>query len=618
MNYSDPFGIQQSTPLSRTLRRIELRQNMQLNWPEGYYGPDYIASINEIVSTQQNLALIMPSAIAANEGTGMLVVNSGPHRIVIQNAMYTQITDLEPGQTKYLYCIDNTTKGGEWRVTSFGNTTSTADAVALAGPGTAVVAGRIAAAYPVSVTANSTTIEGTDRAKLFVVNAGSATLTLPPYTIGNDFFIGVKNGGSGSVTVVAPAGTIDGYEELVLAPNESAWVCCSGTPAWHTVGFGRSTEFQFTKLVKDISAGGVITLTSAEASNKLMQFIGAPAENVIVIVPSVVGIYYVQDSFSGPFTLTMKTSEGSGVALSPTDRAILYCDGVNVTSAQSAAVGTNVSVIDGSLTTPSINFSADPNTGIYRADVDTFGIASDGKNAAQFKFDKSSIAGKLGVGTADPVAWLHVRSGAAEALRIQGTAAWLSWWNTAGEKRFAFTQIEELTANSITYPLLRDNVEDANGQRAFAINGVNRLVITKDGVSINGVLSSTTGQSFASLASNTFTGVQQIPAERFKYISLGALTAGTRNLDLAAAATYGATLTGVVNFTFSNAPPAGYDQTTYLKLINGANYPPVWPNGTKHPKGIKPVLSAGMDLLAIWFDPDLQAHVVGLVWGDYK
>lgn len=619
MNYSDPFGIQQSTPLTRTLRRIELQKNMQLNWPDGYFGPDYVASINEINPAAIGFAVTMPDAELANEGTGLLMINIGQFRVVIKNYEAVEITDLEPGQAKYLYCVDNNTAGGEWRITSFGSTTHSADAAALAGPGTAAIGGRLAAAHPVSISASNIVLTAADRAKVLVANAGSSTLTLPAYTIGNDFFIGVKNGGSGTVTVVAPAGEIDGYPDLKLAPNESTWICCSGTPDWYTLGFGRSTEFQFTKLVKDISAGGTITLTSAEASNKLMQFIGAPDEDVIVIVPSVVGIYYVQDSFSGPNSMTLKTASGSGVALSATDRAILYCDGVNVVAAQSAAVGTNISIVDGSLTTPSVNFAADPNTGIYRADVDTFGISSNGQNAAMFRYDKSSIAGKLGVGTSDPAAWAHIRSGAAEALRIQGTGATQTFWNTAGDKRFGLIAAGEITESNVTRNELVDSVEGAPGQRHFLIDNVKRLSVTKDGIVVNGNILNQQGQAFfASLAANTFTGVQQLTAERFKFVSMGNLAAGTRNIDLSLAGTFSGVLTGVVNFTFSNKPPEGYDQTVYLKLMNGATYPPVWPNGTKHPKGVKPVLTSGIDLLAIWYDPELQAHVVGLVWPDYK
>lgn len=618
MSYSDPFRNQQSSPLSRTLRKIVLQGNMQLNWPEGYAGVDYIASINLIESLAPNFSVALPPADGANEGTAALFINHGALRIVINDSSGTQLTDLQPGESKYILCVDNTTVTGVWRVTGFGATTSTANAAALAGGGLVALGGRLAAAYPVSTTSSNLTVREEDRAKVFVFNAGSATVTLPSYDIVSNFFIGIKNSGSGTVSIVAPAGTVDGFATFSLAPNESIFVYGSGTPSWYTIGFGRSTEFQFTKLVKDVSAGGTIELSSSEVSNKLLQFIGSPTTDVQIILPSVVGIYFVQNTYASTNSLTIKTASGSGVALDSSSRAILYCDGVNVVAAQSVAVGTNLSVIDGSLNAPSISFAADVNTGLYRADVDTLGIASDGVDAARFHRTVSSINGRLGIGTTAPASQLHVNSGANEAIRVQGTGALSSYWNTGGTARFGYRSQGLNTKNGITYNKISESIE-GEGEYAVSINGVERFTVTKTGIIVNGTVESGNAViPYATLEANTFTGVQQLPAERLKFVSFGSLPAGTKNIDLALAGTFSCSFTGIVNFTFTNKPPAGYDQTVYLKTINGAAFPPVWPVGTRHPRGVKPVLSSGIDLLAIWYDAELQCHVVGLVWPDYK
>lgn len=647
MNYNDPFGIQQSTPLSRTLRLIELQGNLQLYWPEGYFGNDFVASINEVNTYASGFAITLPDAEAANEGTGMLFGNRGAHSFTLKSFDGTVLTTFDPGQIKYLYCVDNSTHAGVWRITSFGMGTHAADAVALAGPGVAAIGGRLTTAYPVTLASSNVVVSESDRAKLFVANAGSLSITLPPYTIGSEFFISAKNSGSGSVTITAPSGTIDGSASLVLAPNESAVIVCSGTPNWYTVGLGRSTEFQFTKLVKDISAGGSFTLTSAEASNKLMQFIGNPASNVTIVVPSVVGIYYVQNSFTGPNTLTLKTASGSGVALSPTDRAILYCDGVNVVAAQSAAVGTNVSVLDGSLVAPAINFSADPNTGIYRADVDTIGLSSNGVEAARFHQTRSSVAGNFGIGTNNPATKLHVFGTASnELVRLQCTNGYIGFWHTNGITRFGFVQAAE---DGPAY-VMNYGTDSTLGRHDFYIAGSHRAGINSTGIfttfniaagqslsasldlnvgrnaavtgnlSVGGNIVNLSGQAiFAGLGSNTFSGPQYAPINRNKILNLGSLFTGVQVIDLSLASTFSATMAGSgVTFSFTNKPPATYDQTVYLRIFNGGTYPPNWPAGTRHPKGIKPVLSTGLDLLAIWYDPWQDNFVVGKVWEDYK
>lgn len=624
--YSDPFNTQQTSPISRALRSILLRNDVSLNWPENYGGQDYIAAINEVTPSQSGWSVTLPSALQANVGTSFIFVNLGSFSFSIKDHTNSVVTSLNAGEMKYFYCSDNTSEEGAWRVTGLGSTTHAADAIALAGSGTKAAGGKLAVAYPVTTVSGDLTLTGDDRAKVIVANAGSVNITLPAYTVGNDFFVTVKNSGSGSVTITAPAGTVDGQPTLVLSPNESSAIHCSGTASWYTVGLGRSTEFQFTKLVKDVTAGGVITLTSAEASNKLMQFIGSPTADVTVVVPSVVGIYYVQNSYSSPNSLTIKTSAGAGIAMSSSDRAILYCDGVNVTSAQSVAVGTNISVVDGSLVSPAINFASDTNTGIYRADADTVGFVSNGQDALLVSSSKIYAKGNVGIGTTTPSGKLHINAGSnIEAIHIQGSGSSIQYWGTANITRYAQTIGDSVTVNGVSIPGLRDYVELINGERAFYINNNRRVAINDSGQTVLGniylsgdVLNLSSQKIFPGFGANTFTGVQQLPSARCKSVSLGVLTGGTQNLDLASASTYSCTVTGVVNFTFSNKPPAGYDQTTYLKITNGKTYPPNWPSGTRFPKGVKPALTAGIDLVGIWYDVELQAHVVGLIWEDYK
>lgn len=632
MNYADPFSVQENTPLSRTLQLISLQADKQLFWPSGYAGVDYLGSINQIAPTANGFSLRLPDATQASIGTGFLVVNTGGFSFTLRNFAGDQLTTVDPGMSKYVYNTNNTTLGGTWRTTLFGQGTSSADAALLSGNGIVEINGTLNAAYPISTSSSDVNITSNDRAKIYIASAGSVTLNVPNHnTLGNNFFFGAHNGGSGTLLIQPVTGdTVDGYTSLSLAPNESVFVFCSGSTQFYTIGYGRSTQFQFTKLVKDITAGGTIALTSAEASNKLMQFIGTPTANIVVNVPSVVGIYYVQNSYSGSYSLTIKTIAGSGVVLGAGDRAILYCDGTNVVSAQSVAVGANISVVDGTLSAPSINFASDTNTGFYHADLETMGVVSNGVEAVRFAFDKSAVIGKLGVGTAVPAVQLHVNAGVAEAFRIQGTGAYQTFYDTAGIVRFSYTsgQAGEL----------RDWV-DGVGIRSFYINSTARLTVTAAGITVNGAVtasnlsgSNTGDQNLApyalnsTLASyailtggNTFVGVQVIPAQRSSVVALGNVS-GSKNIDLATGSTFTATITGATTFTFSNAPPSGQDQTVYLKLTNaGAQVGFV--AGTKFPNGVAAgaaLTAAGRDLLAVWYDSELTSYVVGVVWKDYK
>lgn len=587
--YASPFSIQATTPITRALRTINLRANTVLYWPTGYTGIDYIASINRVVPNVPGLAVTLPRAVLAGLGTALFMFNVGAHAFTVKAADGVVLTTVNPGDAKYLHTIS--TEREEWAVIGFGAGTSAADASQLQGEGIAAIDGKLNAAHPVSTSASNITISASDRAKVKVASAGSISCMLPAAeTVGNNFFFAAHNGGSGTMTIV-PSGaeTIDGLPSLALSPNESVMVFCSGTSKWYTVGYGRSTQFQFTKLVKNVSAGGTFTLTSAESSNKLLQFVGAPSTEVVVNVPSVVGIYYVQNAYTGSVSLTLKTLNGTGVALNNSDRVIVYCDGTNVVSAQSVSVGTNLSIVDGSIAAPAISFAADGDTGIYRSNINRIGFVAGGVEVATFG-STSYVMTKLGVNNNAPTAFVDIKAGANnEALRLGGTGAFASWYDTAGTGRIAYT--------TALAGELRETMEGTN-LRTFYIGATERMRISASGIVV--------------------AGLAEVVNTRHVFLALGNRNSAT-NLDLSVASTFSATATGAISWTFTNTPPANRDQVVFLKLRNGGAFAQTFPVGTDYPGGTQPVLTAsGVDLLSIWYDPELGNYVVGMVYKDYK
>jgi hypothetical protein len=83
-------------------------------------------------------------------------------------------------------------------------------------------------------------------------------------------------------------------------------------------------------LSKDCAGSSDVTLTDSESSNRVQEYTGALTGNINVIVPNDKRRYYVFNNTSGAFTLTVKTSGGTGIAVGQSNRAILYCDGTNV------------------------------------------------------------------------------------------------------------------------------------------------------------------------------------------------------------------------------------------------------------------------------------------------
>jgi hypothetical protein len=85
------------------------------------------------------------------------------------------------------------------------------------------------------------------------------------------------------------------------------------------------------------TTGGTTTLSDTEyADNQArcsaLDFSGSLASNAIIIVPNRSKSWIVRNQCTGGFTLTVKTSAGSGVVVSQGQTVTLWCDGTNVTS----------------------------------------------------------------------------------------------------------------------------------------------------------------------------------------------------------------------------------------------------------------------------------------------
>lgn len=430
-SYTNVFGSDTIPPAGQGYRLITLTDHVALQWPANYEGPDYLADLNHVTASVTGWRITLPPANAESPGRDFIIRNVGLYAFQVNDNKGVPVAVINPGEVKYFYIVDNSTDSGVWSVFTYGTGTSQADASLLKGYGLTITGSSLSTAHPVVITASDVFVAQGDRANVFVFTAGSNTLTLPGVlTVGDNFHLAVRNAGSGTITI-KPSGAdvIDNVSTVTLAPGESVFIFCSGS-TWFTVGYGRSVQFQFTKLVKDITAGGSFTLTSGEAANKLLQFVGTPGSNVTVNVPAIVAVYYVQNSYSGAPTLTVKTASGTGVTLVNNDKVILFCDGVNIVAATPVAGGGGgggggggvINYGDGTAAAPAITFSSDTDTGLYLIAPNTMGVSANGVEVARFGATSSSVVGNFGIGTNSPTAKLDVR-GAGE---LNGNTADLS------------------------------------------------------------------------------------------------------------------------------------------------------------------------------------------------
>jgi len=330
--------------------------------------------------TLDSFTLDMPPANQASVGIDALFRNVGSYSFEVRDYDGATIVTIAAGEAKYIYLTDNATEAGTWGLIAFGVGTSNVDAATLAGFGLKAISNTLNGAIEVNTFASNYTALATDRASTYVWTGGAGTLTLTSaVTLGNDWYMMVRNGGTGTLTI-APSGgdLINGAATIALQPADSCVLCCSGL-AFFTVGLGRNVQFNFTQLTKAVVSGSY-TLTAAEAANTIQKYTGTLTGNVTVVLPQTVQIYYItnQTNGGGPgYQITFTTSGGGSTAIVPaSQQVILLCDSINLLNASTIAAGaSSVSLVDGSVGAPALNFSTETSTGVYRPGSGEFGIA---------------------------------------------------------------------------------------------------------------------------------------------------------------------------------------------------------------------------------------------------
>jgi hypothetical protein len=383
MSYNSPFTGTVIQPTDVSYRAITLTENTQLQWPiNGNATDDYAARIMEVSASSAGLELWMPPANQTSVGNDALIRNVGSYAFTVKDYDGTNtIYSISAGNVEYIYITDNPDEQGTWGKIAFGTGTSSADAATLAGYGLLASGTTLNQSSPVTTFSNSFTATASDRASLYVWTAGAGTLTLPlASSVGNNWFIQARNAGTGLLTVACSGSdTFNSSASVGLQPGDSCLIACSGGD-FYSVGLGKSTQFNFSQLVKTVSSG-TYTLTSSEASNVIQKYVsvGDLTGNVTIIVPPTIQVYYIQNATTGgasAFTVTISTGLGSVAAINPGQQATLICDSQNLVNANTILAGsTSISLINGSVGSPAMNFALETSTGIYRAGTGEFDIS---------------------------------------------------------------------------------------------------------------------------------------------------------------------------------------------------------------------------------------------------
>ena len=398
MTFTSPFTGDVIVPTDVSYQEIALTTNKTLVWPTFATGNDLYASrIIDATANASGRTLTMPAADQVSVGTDCLLNNYGAFDFNVLDNDGGVICTVVAGKAQYIYITDNTSAAGSWGIIAFGSTTSTSNASVLAGLGLVAISTTLNQSHPASSFVTGYTFVANDRAQTKIWSSGAGAVTLPDAsTIGNNWFFLLKNNGTGTLTVSCTgANIIDGSPTKNFAPDESAFIISTGAE-FVTVGYGQSANFIFTALVKPVVTGNYL-ITPSEASNTIQEYVGSLTGNVIAQYPPAVNLYVISNQVTdNGFSLTLTTGVvgGANAIVPPGQQVTLICDGTNFLNANTIQAGaTAISLINGTVGTPALNFGAETSTGIYRPGVGQMNISILGTALAAFSATGVNVTG---------------------------------------------------------------------------------------------------------------------------------------------------------------------------------------------------------------------------------
>ena len=348
-SYSDVFGGANIYPSEISYSSVALTASITLSWPEETSTNVNLATrIMDVTPSAGSFNITLPDANKSGTGNTILFNNKGSYTFTVLNAGGTQVGTIASGQLWQVYLTDNTTANGAWQLLQYGATTSSANASALAGTGIVAVGAVLSQSVPITTFNSNYTAGDTDRARMYNWTGAGGTLVLPdPTAVGDNWFLYLRNSGSGQVAVNTPGSVqIDGATTLAFQPGESAIIASDGTN-FYTIGFGQSSTFAFDYTVINAAGSGDLTLSGAQLNRVAYRFTGALTAARNIIIPATVQQYWIDNRTTGAYTFTVKVAGTTGIVLVTNERGIFYCDGSELLDADTAAVGFPISVAQG-------------------------------------------------------------------------------------------------------------------------------------------------------------------------------------------------------------------------------------------------------------------------------
>lgn len=386
--FVSPFTGDVVQPTDVSYYSLSFSTNQTLVWPN-YAVPGATtvpaARVMDCTPSTSGLSILLPDATQGSTGTDILFRNKGANAFFVKDSTGAQAVSIAAGDAYYFYLTDNSTAAGVWSNVEFGAGTSVADAATLVGNGLINLSGKLETSTDVIAVSTAPTFSESSRALAYVWTGGAGTFNLPdPTTLSNGWFIMVRNGGTGALTIDPySTQTIDGNTSIIFYPSDSATIVYDETTGnFFTVGLARQTAVTYTAATYDVDSIGGSTLslvTYAPNIQTYVAFSGTRTTDLTVELPAITQLYVVNNQTgSSAYNIIMQISGSLGTTVTVADgvSTLILSDGTNLSVLSSQSAAGSFLANNGTLGAPSFSFTSDTSSGMYLVGTHHLGLAS--------------------------------------------------------------------------------------------------------------------------------------------------------------------------------------------------------------------------------------------------
>jgi hypothetical protein len=388
--YVSPFTGDVVQPTDVSYYSLSFSTNQTLVWPN-YAVPGATtvpaARVMDCTPSTSGLSVLLPVATQGSVGTDILFRNKGASSFSVKDSTGANAVVIAAGDAYYFYLTNNSTAAGVWSNVEFGAGTSVADASSLVGNGLINQAGRLETSTDVIAVSTAPTFNEDSRALAYVWTGGAGTFNLPnPATLSNGWFIMVRNGGTGALTIDPySTQTIDGNTSVIFYPADSATIVYDETTGnFFSVGLSRQTAVTYTAATYDVDSivGSTFSLvTYAPNIQTYVAFSGTRTTNLTVELPAITQLYVVNNQTgSSAYNIIMQISGslGTTVTVANGTSTLILSDGVNLSILSSQSAAGSFLANDGSAAAPAFSFTSDTSSGMYLVNNHELGLSANG------------------------------------------------------------------------------------------------------------------------------------------------------------------------------------------------------------------------------------------------